>query len=169
MTENNKSIEDISLFAGLTKEQRNLFGNKLQTERCKEGEKILQEGYGGFKMYILQKGRVRVTRKLGDSEIVLTEIAPTSTFGEMSLVDGKPHSATVSAISDVETLSITRDEFYRILDENSEISYIVWCNIAKELCQRIRTTTDQVRDYFAINQALCSNEQFRNFYKLFGV
>ncbi len=41
-------------------------------------------------------------------------------------------------------------------------------NLLREMCGRIRTTTNQVQDYFAINQALCENENFRNFYKLFG-
>jgi len=34
------------------------------------------------------------------------------------------------------------------------------------MCQRIRSTTNQVQDYFAINQALCQNENFREFYQL---
>ncbi len=158
----------IPLFAELDVDEMAQVGARLQRERFAGGTPILQQGFASDKMYLLVEGRVRVLRKMGAGEVVITELDPTQSFGEMGIIDGEPASATVAAAGDVEVFSLRRQDFQELLDSSLHLQAKLWRNLARELTRRIRSTTNQVQDYVAINQALCENDTFRQFYKLYG-
>jgi len=141
---------------------------RLVHQQYPAGTKILEEGYGGLNLFILLEGRVKVFRKMGDRQVLITPLVPPQTFGEISVIDGEPASATVEAEDDVVVLALHRDDFYELMDSSWPLQAKIMRNLLREMCRRIRSTTNQVQDYFAINQALCENENFRQFYKLFG-
>ena len=66
-------------------------------ETYQDGEVIVREGDEGHDMRIVQKGEVVVTKRMGDSEVTLGVLGRGSFFGEMSLLDSLPRSATVRA------------------------------------------------------------------------
>ena len=62
-----------------------------------DGEEIVREGTRGRDMFIIQEGEVTISRTVGDRELVLANLGRGSFFGEMSLLEGLPRSATVRA------------------------------------------------------------------------
>ena len=168
MTDVTETLQKNPLFQDLEADELAELTQRLVHQQFPSGTKILEEGYGGLNLYVLMEGRVKIFRKMGDRQILITTLNPPQTFGEISIIDGEPASATVEAEDDVVVLSLHRDDFYELMDSSWTLQAKVMRNLLREMCGRIRTTTNQVQDYFAINQALCENENFRNFYKLFG-
>lgn len=163
-----EALRKLQLLEGLDEEELSRFAGKLVRESVPAGTPVLQQGYASDKMYLLLEGRARVLRKMGSSEVLITELDPPQTFGEMGMVDGEPASATVVAGTDLVVLSLRGDDLRELVDSSSALAAKFWRNLSRELTRRIRATTNQVQDYFAINQALCENESFREFYKLYG-
>ena len=75
---------------------------------------IMKEGEGGVFMYIVMEGRVAISIQTN----VVERIGPGGVFGEMALVNQSPRSATATAESDCELLSITRNDFLDLVKTN---------------------------------------------------
>lgn len=162
-----QKLAQLPLLEGLEPDEFNKIADRFAIEQYPAGTRILEEGYGGIKLYVLIEGKIKVYRNMGTHQILLTTLEPPETFGEISIIDGNPTSASVDAETDVICLTLSRDDFYELISAAWPLQAKVMKNLLKTLCQRLRTTTNQVQDYFAINKALCENESFRNFYKLF--
>ncbi len=91
---------------------------------------VFAEGELGDALYIVVEGRVKVHR--GDKQIA--ELGERECFGEMSVLDSEPRSASVSAVTESLLLKIGREEFKDILSERPEISL----GIMKVLSRRLR-------------------------------
>src|SRR5206468_271995 len=76
-----------------------------------KGETIVKEGEMGLGMYVILKGRVEVTKDKDGGSIRLAELGPDQFFAEMSLIDEKPRSASITTIEETECLLFTRDSF----------------------------------------------------------
>ena len=66
------------------------------------GEVVIREGDPGEALYVIQEGRVKVEKRAGDKTVTLTELGPGTAFGEMSLLEPSPTSATVTAMENGE-------------------------------------------------------------------
>jgi len=91
------------------------FIEKKALKKFSPGEIICLEGDAGNSMFIIKSGQVEVYNTVDRREIRLAKLGPGEIFGEMSLIDGRPRSATVRAITDVECVEITRAMFDKIL------------------------------------------------------
>lgn len=167
MNKTNEKLASLPIFAGLSKAELDLFSERFVQENFPAGTQIIKQGYGGLKIYVLMEGRVEVYKTIDGDKVKITSLEPTEAFGELGVVDGEPASASIDAELDCLTLSLGRDDFYDILQSSRELEAKIWRNLLVALCERLRTTTNQVQDYFGINKALCDNETFRSFYKLF--
>ena len=94
----------------------------VTTAQYKRGEIIIRENDHGETAYLIASGRVEVTNYLQGKTIHLTYLYPGETFGEMSLIDDKPRSATVTAADDTEVHVIQRDQFFETLTSNPEVA-----------------------------------------------
>lgn len=88
-----------------------------QAVRYKASEIIFQEDDTGNSMFIIQSGIVEVSKVINKQKVVLAKLKKGSIFGEMALVDNKPRSATVSAITNVSCLEMSRMLFDKRLEE----------------------------------------------------
>jgi len=75
-------------------------------ERYADGEIIVREGEMGREMYVIQRGAVEVLKSIGGRTVVLATLQRGSFFGEMSLLESLPRSATVRAKGDAQLLVI---------------------------------------------------------------
>lgn len=64
-------------------------------QEFRQGTILFREGDAGQEMYIIQKGRVQVRKRVGQSQKVLAELGEGEFFGEMALLLGANRSATV--------------------------------------------------------------------------
>jgi CRP/FNR family transcriptional regulator, cyclic AMP receptor protein len=83
----------------------------MRTVKFKGGDTILTEGEEGDTAFLIVEGSVEVSVGEGDKVRVLGVLASGEVFGEMSLIDPGPRSATVKAVVDTECVTTNFDEF----------------------------------------------------------
>ncbi len=112
---------------------------------------IFNEGSSGDRMYLLEKGQVRISKLIsGIGEEALSILNEGSYFGEMSLIDTFPRSATAIAHTDCELFEIYRDDFVDMLQSDRDLAYFIMWALLKTLSQRLRDTNDKIKAFFAM-------------------
>jgi len=106
------------------------------------GRVLFKEGDPGNTMYIIQKGRVKITKRIGDVDKILMVLQKGDFFGEMSIVTQAPRTATATAIDTCELLCFNRQGLLSMISKNSSIAM----NIIEKLCLRLEKTDNQIRD-----------------------
>ena len=95
---------------------------------------IFREGEQGDRMYLIIKGKVEVyTTSHGGYDTVLATLESSDVFGEMSLLDDLPRSASVKALEDTILLSISRIEFQQFLENNFPVAIKLLDTLSKKL------------------------------------
>src|SRR6266567_6934639 len=84
----------------------------IPLSRYEAGEVIIQENDLGETAYVINQGQVEVSKELQGQKVHLAYLGAGETFGEMSMIDEKPRSATVTAVSETLVNEIRRDEFF---------------------------------------------------------
>ncbi|MBU1934861.1 cyclic nucleotide-binding domain-containing protein, partial [Patescibacteria group bacterium] len=101
--------------------------SKIQMEYFAADHVIFEEGDTGDKMYIIKRGQVQVLR---DNTIVAV-LSDNQFFGEMALVSDEPRNATLKTVTDVEVLTLDKEDFRRLLETNASIASIVSYEVVK--------------------------------------
>ncbi len=97
---------------------------------------IFRENDFSKDIYIIQKGLVNLYKKVGSKNILLYEVGAGGMFGEMSIIDNGPRSATAVAIKETKAIQITAADF-RETTKNIPDWFM---GIARVLAQRLRAT-----------------------------
>lgn len=94
------------------------------------GKEVSREGETGIGFHVIVDGTADVTVE-GATH---ANLGAGAYFGEMSLLDGLPRSATVTATTDLKTVSMTSWDFNALIEQHPEISK----KLLIELCRRLR-------------------------------
>jgi CRP/FNR family cyclic AMP-dependent transcriptional regulator len=133
------AVEDtlaaIDIFAGLSRRQIKRLVEAGKEVRSGSGKAIATEGLGALAFHVILEGTAEVTRA-GHS---LRELGPGDYFGEISMIDGKPRSATVSATSELTTFVIPHAEFAELVRREPELASALLVS----LCGRLREAEAQ--------------------------
>jgi cAMP-dependent protein kinase regulator len=107
-----KSVPKSPLFEVLKKEEREALIREMDLESHEEGSVILTEGDPGDSMYIITSGEVKVyTRGTGKSgSLYLAKLGEGDFFGEVSVLTGKPRTATITASRPTELLRLDKEK-----------------------------------------------------------
>lgn len=112
-----------TLFRELSLEERRKIASYFKLTEAREGEDIVVEGDEGDSMYFIRSGEVLVhtVNPMGE-KIHLAELKAGDFFGEVSLIQGKPRTATVTAVSPVvELMQLNKKDLDTILETHPEI------------------------------------------------
>ncbi len=123
-------LKGVDLFKSIPGEELSHIAQITEEVELRSTQTIFQEGEHGDAMYLIVDGKVKVH----SGEKVFAELGEKQSFGEMSILDTEPRSASVTAMSDLTLLKIQRDDFMEILAEKPEISQ----GIIKVLTRRLR-------------------------------
>ena len=82
---------------------------------------IFSENMPGKEMYIIQKGSVKITKIVNDNEVLLAVLRQGDMFGEMSLIESKPRSASAIAFEDAVLLAVNKENFARMVRTQPQI------------------------------------------------
>ncbi len=122
--------------------------NYLHVCTAEKGTSIVREGSHDAYLCLLVEGKVAVVKKdHGDATKRVGEIRPGKTFGEMSLVDGEPRSASVIAEEMSTLIVLTAEDFARLTSDYPRLAMKVVLKISKLLSQRLRQTTGILADH----------------------
>src|SRR5512134_1963521 len=135
------SLEKHALFGGLQPPELDLLRSLMKEERFPKGHAIVKEGDLGDRLYFIRAGSVEVIKACPEDEGATAQLATLhagDTFGEMELIDIQRRSATVRALEDVDALSLSNRDLYRISQENMHTFAMLVMNIAREISRRLR-------------------------------
>lgn len=109
------------LFAGLTREERAAIALRLTPVVAKPGDPIIREGARDDTLFLLRRGQVRVTSERAGHEIVLADLGPHAFFGDIAALRGTARTASVTAITEVELLCLSRKHLDELLAAHPEL------------------------------------------------
>jgi CRP/FNR family cyclic AMP-dependent transcriptional regulator len=143
-------LAQIPLFEGLTDEDRTALAARMNERPYKAGQPVFAMGEYGSSMYIVLSGAVQIFLPPKDKEgerVVLKDTRTGEYFGELSLFDDKPRSASVDATVDTTLLELTRDEFAEHLSRSKTAALA----ILSEMAERLRETNAMLSQRAAMN------------------
>jgi type IV pilus assembly protein PilB len=145
-------LKNVKLFAELSPDSLARLGSCLKTAEFPPHEVIVREGAPGVSMYIIKSGLVEVRKKDTSSGIdfLVAQLTEGAAVGEMSLLTGKPRSATVTTVHPTVVFTLTRADFRNLLTQYPEISL----GLARILADRLEEATKQVGiEFIALQKA----------------
>lgn len=112
------ALQGVGIFADLDARERTLLARRLIGINGRSGDLLFSEGDAGEELYIVVTGRVAVSVVLGDgSELTISEISEGSFFGEMSIIERAPRSASCRLLADSELLSFSARDFDALMED----------------------------------------------------
>ncbi len=106
------------------------------------GAVLFREGEPGHEMYVVQSGRVNVSKKVGDVEKILASLGAGEFLGEMSILNNKPRSATATCAEDARLLVVDAKTFEAMIRGNAEIAI----RMIKKLSDRLAEANQQIEN-----------------------
>jgi CRP/FNR family transcriptional regulator/CRP/FNR family cyclic AMP-dependent transcriptional regulator len=125
-------LRKVPLFSTLNDKQLKTIAAGGKNRLYSPGQEIVQEGMNGVGFFLVLDGAVRVRK----GKKTLAELKTGDFFGEMSLFDEKPRSATVEAVSETRCLGIAAWSFVAMVRSDPDIAV----NLMKELAARLRAS-----------------------------
>lgn len=136
-------IERNQLFRGLPKTTIERIAALATRRTYAEGAVVFMRGDPGDSLCGVVSGRVRISAsRPGGREVFLNVMGPGDAFGEIGLLDGKPRTATATALARTELLILRRERFAELLASEPSLAR----HLIQLLCERVRWTAQLMED-----------------------
>jgi voltage-gated potassium channel len=120
-------LKGIPFFANLSDEDLQAIIDKVQMQYFGPDQVIFEQGDYGEEMYIIKRGKVQVLRDYA----IIAELEDHAFFGEMALVSDEPRNATIRSVTEVEALTLSKEDFRSLLETNPGIASMVSYEVVK--------------------------------------
>lgn len=132
---------------GLTMESDYLavLASRMQSRVFAKGDVLCRAGDPSDRLWLLTKGSVSVWDTAAERPHRIASIGPGCTVGEMGLLNARPRSAEVRADGDVHAYELTAESLDWILENCPEVGRAVLSSIARQLAERLRSATQELR------------------------
>jgi len=143
------ALQSHSLFGGITADQIGTIRHSFNESSFRAGEFIEKEGERGSRIFFITRGSVEIIKKLKHENGYrsLLALSEGDTFGEMELIDVQPCAASVRALEDTTTLTLSNKGLYEIHKNSCEIFSILIMNLAREISRRLRKEDDMLAEF----------------------
>jgi CRP/FNR family transcriptional regulator, cyclic AMP receptor protein len=131
------------LFEALDSDEARALRSRMTDVALGRGERLFAEGDDGDRLYVVLDGKIKLTRAAPDGrENLLSVIGPGEMFGELSLFDPRPRTASASAITDAHLAALAHDKLLVWLTGRPEVAL----HLLRALAQRLRRANDVMAD-----------------------
>ena len=131
------------LFTGLDPTSARGIVASLVTLNVARGDLVFHEGEPGDCLYVVRDGKIKLGRRSADGrENLLAVLGPGEMFGELSLFDPGPRTATATAVADAQLLQMGHDQLARWLTSTPSIAE----HLLRALARRMRRTNEALAD-----------------------
>src|SRR6185369_6783409 len=139
-----EALRGCGLFGNADEPTLDALAAALRIRRFHKAETVFHQGDPGDALFIVASGSVKVVLPSdeGAEPAIVALLGPGEFFGELAILDGAPHSATIVAIEPTETLVLHRDAFLALIDSEPELRRALLASLATE----IRRLTGHVED-----------------------
>jgi CRP-like cAMP-binding protein len=124
----------------------------VEVEQYQAGDVVFNEGDAGDAWYVMYRGKVEVLKHGVSGVKKIINLGPQACFGEISILDGSPRSATIRATETSIVFRIPRDAFGALIDDDHLVAYKLLHQMAILLAGRQRTTTIRLSELLNANE-----------------
>jgi CRP-like cAMP-binding protein len=140
-------LRDVRVFETFSDDDLAAVAERLRQRELRGRQILFREGDRGEEMFIVRRGTILISKAVtGKVEQVLVRVEPSDFFGEMTLFDGSPRSATAQAETDVELLALGRDSLQALTETNPSAAAAFFYAMVKVFMERLRRSTQQVAE-----------------------
>ena len=140
---NTDALRQTPLFSGLDDEATESLATSMSETHLDRSEVLFREGDSGDRLYVVTEGKMKLGRSSADGrENLLAVLGPGQMFGELSLFDPGPRSATATAVTDCRLASLGHTELQRWLIDRPDVAR----GLLFQLANRLRRTNEVVAD-----------------------
>ena len=140
-----RRLKEISLFKEFSQEELEKISTMLSEEFYRKGSVIWEEESPEQGLHIIDYGKVRVVKRTKeDTKQILAVLKTNSFYGELSLLDGRSHSAAIEALEDTKVLVLQRKDMEKLLEEKPKMAY----KIVREMTIAINEILREMNDKF---------------------
>ena len=144
LDETEEFLSQIDVFSGLPRVHLRRIVEIGKETSFKKGETIFEEGEESGAFFLILEGKVRISRLVpGMGEEALAVLKETNYFGEMSLVDKAPRSASAIAHESCRLFGIAQQDFLDVLFVDRNLAYEILWNFVRTMAKRLRDTNDK--------------------------
>ncbi len=137
----------MEILSGLSEGEIAEILSRFGTSDFGEGDILFAEGDEGKELYVVESGEIAVSIGLpGGGEKEIARVAPGDFFGEMSIFEDAPRSATCRARAAAKLLSLNRESFFRLIDDRPDIAVKMMSRMLNIATKRLRSTSRFVAD-----------------------
>lgn len=134
-------LRQCSIFQNVSPASLKKIAQLIKEEKYPAGSVLIDFDSTPDKVFILDKGKVRVSRFTSyGEEALLNILTPGALIGELAVLDGRRRSARVTCLEDTSVYALTKKQFEDIVIGNGTVSF----NLLRELCGRIRSANENV-------------------------
>src|SRR5258708_10227304 len=131
-------LANIPLFESLTEDDLASLSKRLEQIDYNEGDVIFSQGDEGSSLFLIEDGSVEISYGEGKSKVRLAALFNGQYFGELSLFDGAPRSATATAAKRSRLIRLDRDDLVDFVNKNPAAAL----RIIAEMSERLRQTNE---------------------------
>jgi len=131
-------LANIPLFESLTPEDLDALARRMEQIDYPENSVIFNQGDEGSSLFLIEEGAVDISYGEGRGRVVLATLFPSQYFGELSLFDGAPRSATATAVKRSLLLRLDREHLVDFVNKNPAAAL----RIIAEMSERLRQTNE---------------------------
>jgi len=143
-----EALRSVPLFASLDDDAARDLRSLLSDKNVPQNTRLFRQGDKGDAMYLIERGRVRISiRDDDDQEVILAELAQGDFFGEMSIIDGRQRSADAKVIEDAQFAILSREAFLSFVRNNPDVAL----EMLSALTDRLRRTDELLRSRVSRN------------------
>jgi CRP-like cAMP-binding protein len=137
------ALAGLPLFAALDEDAAAALGAAMTSRAVVRGHVVFHEGDAGDRLFVVLEGKVKISRAANDGrENLLAVLGPGEMFGELSLFDPGPRTATASAITESTLASLDHDDLRPLLLDRPGVAV----HLLQALAQRLRRTNEAMAD-----------------------
>ncbi|MGQ0623809.1 MAG: Crp/Fnr family transcriptional regulator [Sporichthyaceae bacterium] len=136
-------IKQAPMFSALDDEAAEALRASMSEVNLSRGQALFREGDSGDRLYVVAEGKVKLGRTSTDGrENLLAVLGPGEMFGELSLFDPGPRTATATAVTDTRVYGLGHEDLKPLLDGRPEVAL----SLLQQISRRLRRTNEALGD-----------------------
>ncbi len=140
-------LREVRLFKDIAEPELTALAETLRERLLRRGQVLVREAEAGEEMFVVLRGSMVISKAVtGRVEQVLARMGPGDFFGEMSLFDRSPRSATVQADSDATLLVLDREALRRLTELSPRAAAAFFYALVQVFIERLRASGDLVAE-----------------------
>lgn len=130
-------LRKVALFAGIEPAKLKLLAFTSDRIQFTPGQSLMRQGEMGDTAYLILSGEADVLVDTGDGPVKVARVGRNSFVGEMAILRDQPRTATVTAVTAVATLKVSKESFFQLVEDSPKIAL----EMMRILVKRLETTT----------------------------